>query len=406
MHKILEIFDKAKALFLSSLFVTTIIFVAHPNKALATYCMVSKEQVQYCSNKTVCEYTDSSLRGSIARAEAKRRGLTCKGVSYKAGSTAASPLRKIFTALSTTNRIQIQSKLLMSGHYSGSIDGLYGNRTAAAIQTYQDQNLPSLKLNSERNIRAVLRSILTSQIPSTPNVSEFDNETEYMVSSGTGFLVSEDGHIITNYHVVEGCNSVEAAYKGKKVPTEVVAYDELNDLAALKANVTPEVIVGLSNDDPYPMQDLIVAGYPFGENFSSTIKFTKGIVSSLAGLGNNYSQIQIDAALQPGNSGGPILDEKGNAIAVAVAKLSISHVLKNYGVVPENTNFGVKVSAVKNLLNGNGIEYAAPNKDTISKQSMAQDATDATLYLTCWMNGEQIYRMEKQKLMFAKFKQR
>ena len=127
-------FDKAKALFLSSLFVTTIIFVAHPNKALATYCMVSKEQVQYCSNKTVCEYTDSSLRGSVARAEARRRGLTCKGVSYKAGSTAASPLRKIFTALSTTNRIQIQSKLLISGHYSGSIDGLYGKRTAAAIQ--------------------------------------------------------------------------------------------------------------------------------------------------------------------------------------------------------------------------------------------------------------------------------
>ena len=97
---------------------------------------------------------------------------------------------------------------------------------------------------------------------------------------------------------------------------------------------------------------------------------------------------QIDAALQPVYSGGPILDEKGNAIAVAVAKLSISHVLKNYGVVPENTNFGVKVSAEKNLLNSNGIEYAAPNKDTISKQVMAQNATDATLYLTCWMNGE------------------
>jgi len=151
------------------------------------------------------------------------------------------------------------------------------------------------------------------------------------------------------------------------------------------------------------MQDLIVAGYPFGENFSSTIKFTKGIVSSLAGLGNNYSQIQIDAAIQPGNSGGPIVDENGNAIAVAVAKLSISHVLKNYGVVPENTNFGVKISAVKNLLDGNGIDYSSNQNLSVSKQELAKNVTSSTLYLTCWMDEAQIYKMLKKKLMFEKY---
>ena len=61
---------------------------------------------------------------------------------------------------------------------------------------------------------------------------------------------------------------------------------------------------------------------------SSTLKFTQGIISSIAGLGDDYSQIQIDAALQPGNSGGPILDEYGNVVAVAVAKLSLKKILK------------------------------------------------------------------------------
>ena len=70
----------------------------------------------------------------------------------------------------------------------------------------------------------------------------------------------------------------------------------------------------------------------------------------MTGLGNNYSQIQIYAALQPGNSGGPIVDEKGNIVAVAVAKLDLKKVMETYGVVPENTNFGIKSSALRNFL--------------------------------------------------------
>ena len=77
----------------------------------------------------------------------------------------------------------------------------------------------------------------------------------------------------------------------------------------------------------FPLQDIIVAGFPFGDRVSSTLKFTKGIVSSVAGLGNNYSEIQIDAALQPGNSGGPIIDNYGNVIAVAVSKLDMKKIL-------------------------------------------------------------------------------
>ena len=131
---------------------------------------------------------------------------------------------------------------------------------------------------------------------------------------------------------------------------------------------------------------------------SSTLKFTQGIVSSIAGLGDDYSQIQIDAALQSGNSGGPILDDYGNV--VAVAKLSLKKILKDYGVVPENTNFGVKASAVRNLMEGNGVSFKSPNTEVISKRELSQVATDGTVYLTCWMTTEQIEQMRARKVLF------
>jgi len=117
-------------------------------------------------------------------------------------------------------------------------------------------------------------------------------------------------------------------------------------------------------------------------------------------LNNDYSQIQIDAALQPGNSGGPIMDELGNVVAVAVAKLSLKKILKDYGVVPENTNFGVKASAVKNLMEGNSISFKVSNKETPSRLQLSRQATDGTVYLTCWMTMAQVERLRGRKVMF------
>ena len=178
------------------------------------------------------------------------------------------------------------------------------------------------------------------------------------------------------------------------------AADARNDLALLKIEETPAHVFALSQASPFPLQEIIVAGYPFGDRVSSTLKFTQGIISSVAGLNNDYSQIQIDAALQPGNSGGPIMDELGNVVAVAVAKLSLKKILKDYGVVPENTNFGVKASAVKNLMDGNGISFKVSNQEAPSRLQLSRQATDGTVYLTCWMTMAQVERLRGRKVMF------
>ena len=220
------------------------------------------------------------------------------------------------------------------------------------------------------------------------------------VSSGSGFAVSSDGYVITNYHVVEECEKVVVHTKDNDLPMRVITYDPKNDLALLKGDFRPKTVFALSNNSPELLQDVYVAGYPFGDKFSTSIKVTKGIVSSLTGLGNNFSNIQIDAALQSGNSGGPILDEFGNVVGVAVAKLDAKYMFDEFGIIPENTNFGIKSSVVKSVLESNNVDSPSANKLAISKSQLGDMISNGTYYISCWMTMAQIDRMKSKKVFF------
>ena len=318
---------------------------------------------------------------------------------YSRVSAEPSLLKTAFKKLSKTQRRLLQSNLKDLGFYKSSIDGLYGKGTAGALTAYNKQNLNGADLKNSNNVEKLISAVLALK-PNPKKVPDSNSDSTYKVASGTGFYVSNAGHIITNHHVIEGCKDMKVHSNGNVLETKRIAQDRRNDLALLKIASAPKHSFSLSNESPFPLQDIVVAGFPFGEKVSSTLKFTEGVISSIAGLGDDYSQIQIDAALQPGNSGGPILDEYGNVVAVAVAKLSLEKILKDYGVVPENTNFGVKVSAVKNLMEGNGIPFKSPNTEVISKRELSQIATDGTVYLTCWMTTAQIEQMRTRKVLF------
>ena len=147
--------------------------------------------------------------------------------------------------------------------------------------------------------------------------------------------------------------------------------------------------------------DIYVAGYPFGYDISTPIKITEGIVSSLAGLGNNFSQIQIDAAVQPGNSGGPIIDSMGNVVGVVVSKLDLEKMMEAYGVVPEGTNFGIKSNVVINFLESNNIELIEVNNKELPKKNLGQNISNGTYYISCLMTLAQINKMKEKKAFFS-----
>ncbi len=227
-----------------------------------------------------------------------------------------------------------------------------------------------------------------------------DNSKIVAASSGTGFFVSTNGHMVTNNHVVDSCDNVQAHYKGKIVNTDVLFVDRANDLAIIKANIKPDKVFAISNEDVSLLEDIIVAGYPLGKNISSSIKTFKGSVTALAGFNDNYSNFQIDASLSSGNSGGPIINQKGNVVGVAVEKLV------EVGV--EGFNFGVKSSTLKTFASSNQIKFQDPSTEELSNKELGQLITEATIYLECWMTVAKIKQIiqegERQKAFFSEYK--
>lgn len=194
--------------------------------------------------------------------------------------------------------------------------------------------------------------------------------------SGSGFFISKLGHIITNHHVVNQCSKITVGDSiDKQVPAQLLETDKRNDLALLRTttlklasaetktliqklsiHIVPLATGGLMRGNDIELgEDVLVAGFPYGDIFSKNIKVTKGIVSSTTGVGDDSGQFQLDAAVQPGNSGGPIYDKYGNIVGVVVAQLNKFKMAKTIGSLPENVNFGIKASTVKQFLNTSGL---------------------------------------------------
>jgi len=234
---------------------------------------------------------------------------------------------------------------------------------------------------------------------STPK-NNYSNDDELIpTSSGTGFAVTSDGYVVTNNHVVKDCNNVEIYHKGRAIPAIVVNVDPIVDLAIIKGNFRPENFYYLSTKRPRLRMSVDVIGYGFGKKISSNVKATRGIISSLVGIENDSSRVQIDAAVQPGNSGGPIIDKYGNVVGVAVEKVHPDWAKENLSRLPENIAFGIKSGAVINFLDGNNIEYSIDNE--LSDEEIDTLIHDGTYYLSCLMTLSQIEKIQKQKVLFS-----
>lgn len=232
-----------------------------------------------------------------------------------------------------------------------------------------------------------------NNITSSPEVNESFNyqttEPKYDASKletqGSAFAILDDGYFVTNDHVSENCKNIHIGRNKEKYKAEVLFSDSKNDLSILKSFHRPSSSISLSNNEPQLLQEVYVAGYPFGDEYSESLKITKGIVSSLVGIGNDASVVQIDAALQPGNSGGPIVDQKGHLIGVSTYILDKSYFIEKYGSIPENSNFGVKTSTLKNVLNSiDNINFKSSNSNSQkSNQELSNLLVNSTYKVLC-----------------------
>ena len=182
---------------------------------------------------------------------------------------------------------------------------------------------------------------------------------------GSGFFISDRGHIITNYHVVGESNDIKVQYEGDEIKAKVLATDQRLDLALIKIDKKNKNFIKFSNKSPFKSQEILVAGFPFGKAISDDLKITGGIINSLKGAGNDTTRMQIDATINPGNSGGPIVDKTTKSlIGVAVASLNKDFTKAAFGVASENTNYAIKASQVRDFLESNNVEIKTSNSKT------------------------------------------
>lgn len=196
-------------------------------------------------------------------------------------------------------------------------------------------------------------------------------------STGTGFRVA-DSLFVTNHHVVTGCQTL--ALNGKTA--KVKAVDRKNDLALVEADV-PGLVPSLRAQPPQVGESVSVSGYPL-RSLLSGFNMTTGNVSSLTGLGGDARMIQLTAPVQPGNSGGPVIDASGNIVGVVVAKLDALKAAKITGDIPQNVNFAIHPQLLKNFLSAHNVKYKTSfSKGTVPTTETAEKAKDHTVLLEC-----------------------
>ena len=171
-------------------------------------------------------------------------------------------------------------------------------------------------------------------------------------ASGSGFIISEDGYILTNYHVIEGYSTVTVAtYDGKTHDAKVIGYDQSNDIAVLQIDAKDLKPVTLGDSSKMRVGDPVLAiGNPLGE---LTFSLTKGIVSAMSRSvtvesGTTMSLIQTDCAINSGNSGGALFNMNGEVIGITNAKYS-SNGYSNEASI-DNIGFAIPINNVKRIV--------------------------------------------------------
>jgi serine protease Do len=202
--------------------------------------------------------------------------------------------------------------------------------------------------------------------------------------SGTGFFVSMKGHILTNNHVVKDCKNFWMAVPGSpRQVASVIATDETNDLALLITD-TKQSSVPAFNTRPKVGQNIFVYGFPLTGVLASSGNFTVGNITATAGLNDDTRMVQISAPVQPGNSGGPVMDQNGNILGVLVSKLNALRIAKVTDDIPQNVNFAIKSSIATNFLESNNIYPNTQVSDRpLESTNLAELSRSFTVRVTC-----------------------
>ena len=265
----------------------------------------------------------------------------------------------------------------------------------AAVQSNKSaqQELVFIERHMSREQIAEAQSLAAAFTPGTqaaitlepgPPILSSPPKPTTLASTGTGFFVSDRGHVLTNHHVIDGCVEILLALPKGQSDARLLASNQDDDLAILHAEVNPSAVAVFRRTAAVLGEDILVAGYPLRALLSG-INITAGSLSSTSGIRGDPRFVQITAPVQPGNSGGPLFDSAGLVVGVVVAKLNAIAVAQATGDIPQNVNFAIKSAVARSFLSIHDIEYleAAAASDK-KRAAIAEEAQNHTVMIECW----------------------
>ena len=206
------------------------------------------------------------------------------------------------------------------------------------------------------------------------------------ITNGSGVVVTGEGHVLTNKHVVRACTRIKLRTETSVlVDAKILALDDSDDLAILEADWTPPAVANFRSGPAIrPGDDVVVVGFPLSGLLADQVNVTTGSVSALAGLHNDNHLLQMSAPVQPGSSGGPLFDLSGNVIGIVVTKLNARLVAEETGDFPQNVNFAIKHGVARRFLELKGLGLrTAQSLGTRSKADVGEVGRAVTVLVEC-----------------------
>jgi len=242
-----------------------------------------------------------------------------------------------FSAFSSAmdNKLKVQQEQL-----DAAMNALGGNTGGGGTQT--STGAPGLVY--AQNVQAV---VAISNQSVTTNLFGQVSET---ASSGSGFIISADGYVVSNYHVVEGATKLSVIMAdSKEYSAELVGVDANNDISVLKIDATDLPFVKLGSSDKLAVGDQVAAiGNPLGELTSTlTVGYVSAKDRTISTEGTYINMIQTDAAINSGNSGGPLFNMQGEVVGITTAKMTGT---SGSGATIEGLGFAIPIDDVADMI--------------------------------------------------------
>ena len=206
------------------------------------------------------------------------------------------------------------------------------------------------------------------------------NDSLQLVGTGSGFILSQDGYVVTNYHVVEGASALSVTtHIGEEYTATLVGYDDINDVALLKVEAAGLDAVELGSSSDLIVGDMVVAiGNPLGElTATQTVGYISGKDRAVSTDGTVINMLQTDAAINSGNSGGPLFNMKGQVIGITTAKYSGA---SSSGATIEGIGFAIPIDDITGMIDDFKDYGYLRNQAYLGVNVIDMDSSTASIY--------------------------